>query len=70
MASIKKAILRNFNATEHIAEVELTGSGKVYLENVPVSRNIPSSEMVTGREIAVVFFDEHNAKDAVIVAVY
>jgi hypothetical protein len=46
------------------------GSGKVYLENVAVARSVPQTEMVVGREIVVVFFDEHNAKDAVVVAVY
>jgi hypothetical protein len=37
---------------------------------VAVARNLPSAEMVTGRKLAVVFFDEHSPKDAVVVAVY
>ncbi|MFC2051897.1 hypothetical protein ACFLT4_04130 [Chloroflexota bacterium] len=43
---------------------------KVYLEDVTVARNLPSAEMVTGRKVAVIFSDEHNAKEAVVVAVY
>jgi hypothetical protein len=35
-----------------------------------VARNLPACEMALGRKVAVVFFDEHNAKEAVIVAVY
>ena len=43
---------------------------KVYLEDIAVARNLPAAEMVTGRKVAVVFFDEHNPKEAVVVAVY
>jgi hypothetical protein len=35
-----------------------------------VARNLPSAEMVTGRKVAVIFFEENSPKDAVIVAVY
>ena len=37
---------------------------------VAVARNIPAVEMALGRKVAVIFFDEHNAKEAVVVAVY
>ncbi len=68
--TIKKAILRNFDAGSYRATIEITGSGKTYLEGVPVARNLPAVEMSTGRKLAVLFFDEHNVKDAVILAVY
>jgi hypothetical protein len=67
---IKKAILRSFTAATYIATIEISGSGRTYLEGVPVARNIPTAEMQTGRKLAVIFFDEHNAKEAVICAVY
>ncbi|MDP2919377.1 MAG: hypothetical protein Q8O43_04065 [Dehalococcoidia bacterium] len=70
MSAIKKAILRSFNSGVYTATVEIKGSGKVYLESVPVAKNIPTGEMVAGRQVVVVFFDEHNARDAVVVAVY
>jgi hypothetical protein len=70
MSSLKKAVLRSFDSDNYTAVIELTGSGKVYLENVIVARSVPAGEMIVGRELVVVFFDEHNAKDAVIVAVY
>jgi len=70
MASLKKGVLRSFDAENYTAVIELVASGKVYLEDLVVARSIPSVEMVSGREIAVVFFDEHNAKDAVVIAVY
>jgi hypothetical protein len=68
--TVKKAILRSFNAGSYSATVEITGSGKTYLEGVPVARNLPASEMMAGRNLAVLFFDQHNVKDAVVVAVY
>jgi len=67
---LRKGILKSFNSGAYTAIVQLVSSYKVYLEDVVVARNIPSAEMVSGRKVAVVFFDEHNAKEAVVVAVY
>ena len=67
---LKKAILKSFNSTDYEATIQLTGSYKAYLEGVTVARNLPSSEMSLGRKVAVVFFDEHNPKEAVLIAVY
>jgi hypothetical protein len=66
----KKAILRSFDAGNYNATIEIVGSHKTFLESVAVARNLPESEMVTGRKLAVLFFDEHNVKDAVVIAVY
>ena len=67
---MKKAVLRSFNSGNYTATVQLVSSFKVYLEDIAVARNLPSAEMVTGRKVAVVFFDEHNPKEAVVLAVY
>jgi hypothetical protein len=67
---LKKAELRNFNSGNYTATVRVASSYKVYLEDIAVARNLPSSEMVTGRKVAVLFFDEYNPKESVIVAVY
>jgi len=67
---LKKAVLRDFNSIDYTATVQLAGSYKVYLEDIAVARNLPSAEMINGRKAAVVFFDEHNPKEAVVVAVY
>ena len=68
--SLRKALLKSFNSGDYTATVQLTGSQKVYLEGIGVARNIPAVEMALGRKVAVIFFDEHNAKEAVVVAVY
>ncbi|MFH1003350.1 MAG: hypothetical protein V1780_04320 [Chloroflexota bacterium] len=67
---LQKAVLKSFNATGYVATVQVTGSQTAYLEDVAVARNIPSAEMVAGRNLAVMFFDEHNAREAVVIAVY
>jgi hypothetical protein len=67
---LRKAELRSFNSGNYTATVRIAGGYKVYLEDVTVARNITSVEMVTGRKVAVVFFDDNSPKDAVIVAVY
>jgi hypothetical protein len=68
--TVKKAILRNFDSGNYTATIEIAGSSKTYLEGVSVARNLPEAEMVVGRKLAVIFFDEHNVKDAVVAAVY
>jgi len=67
---LRKAVLRSFNSTDYTATVQLVGSLKVYLEDVAVARNLPTAEMTAGRKTAVLFFDEHNPKEAVVIAVY
>ena len=67
---LRKGALRSFNFGNYTATVQLSGSYKVYLEDITVARNLPSAEMVSGRKVAVIFFDEHNPKEAVVVAVY
>lgn len=67
---MKKGVLRNFNSSTYTATVQFAGSYKVYLEDVAVARNLPSAEMTAGRKVAVILFDEHSPKEAVVVAVY
>jgi len=67
---LRKGLLRSFNSGNYTATVQLAGSYKVYLEDITVARNLPAAEMTVGRKVAVVFFDEHNPKEAVIISVY
>lgn len=67
---LRKGILRSFNSSNYTATVQLAGSYKAYLDDITVARNLPISEMTAGRKVAVIFFDEHNPREAVVVAVY
>ncbi len=68
--TIRKGILKRFNSSNYTATVQIAGSLKVYLEDVAVARNIPVAEIIAGRKVVMVFFDQHNAKEAVVIAVY
>jgi len=68
--SLRKAVLKSFDSGNYTATIQIAGSNKVYLEGIAVARNIPAVEMALGRKVAVIFFDENNAKEAVVVAVY
>ena len=67
---LRKAVLKSFNSGNYTATIQLAGSYKAYLEGVAVARNIPAAEMALERKVAVVFFDEFNPKEAVVIAVY
>lgn len=68
--SLRKGVLKSFNSGNYTATVQLAGSYKAYLEDITVARNLPTGEMTTGRKVAVIFFDEHNPREAVVIAVY
>ena len=67
---IRKGILKAFDSGTYTATVQVQGSLSVWLDDVPVSRGIPTGEMVTGRNVAVIFLDPGNPDDAVVVAVW
>jgi len=67
---IRKAEVKAFDSGTYTATVQVAGSLSVWLEGVPVARNIPAGEMITGRSCAVLFFDPSNPKDGVVLAVY
>ncbi len=67
---IKRGIVQGFDSGSYRATVQVAGSLSVWLENVAVARNIAAAEMVAGRSCAIIFFDETNPSDAVLVAIY
>lgn len=67
--TVKEAILKSFDAGTYKGTLQMARSDKVYLEGVAVAKNIASAAMVTGSNLAVLFFDEHNTVDAVVVGV-
>ena len=67
---IKKGVIKGFSDIDYRATVQLSGSLAVWLYSVPVARNIAAAEMLSGRKCGVIFFDEDNKDDAVVVAVY
>lgn len=71
MAQVRDGILRVWNVGPYTADVQLTGSLPAYVTAVPVSRGLPSAEMVPGRRCAVALFDDgSNPQSAVVFAIY
>lgn len=70
MPTVHVATLRAFDAGTYIARVTLKGSLHMSLDSVPVNRALASGDMVAGREVTVVIFDETKASDARVIAVY
>ena len=67
----KRGVIKGFDSGTYKATVQMAGSLSVWLEGVPVSRGIPSAEMVTGRSCSVIFFDDQTSPaDAVLIAAW
>jgi hypothetical protein len=67
---MKRGVLRDFDSGSHTATVEIDGSVASYLSGIPVSRDIASGDLVTGRSVAVWFFEAGNPTAAVLMAVW
>ena len=67
---VVKGTLKAFDSAAYKATVQVDGSIGHFLTGVPVSRAIPSAEMVAGRTVAVVFFAPDNPDDAIITGVF
>lgn len=67
---VRRGELKAFDSGSYKATVQVAGSLAAWLSDVTVARNIAVSEMVVGRRCAILFFDEPNPQDAVVVAVY
>ncbi|KKL93008.1 hypothetical protein LCGC14_1878990 [marine sediment metagenome] len=67
---IQSGILQAFTAGTYLARVTLDYSLHMSLDAVPTSRGIASAQMVVGRKVAIVIFDQTKANDAMIVGVF
>jgi hypothetical protein len=68
--TIRRGVLKSFNATTYRASVQIAGSLSELLTDLRVARNIASGEMVADRTVAVAYFEEWNPEDAVVIAVW
>ncbi len=67
---IRRGVLRAFDAGSHTAAVQVAGSLATWLTGVAVARNIDAAELVEGRNVGLLQFDESNPDDMVICAVW
>ncbi len=67
---ITRGILQAFNASTYTATVLLFEATATALTNVPVANHVDGTSALTGALCAVLFFDEHNTQDAVVIAMF
>ena len=68
---IKRAILTAFNSASYTASVLILEATSCELTNVPIAFHVDgTSTLINGSLCAVLFFDESNYSDAVILAIY
>src|SRR5579863_6230053 len=67
---IKRGILQAFNSGNYTASLLLLEATSSFLTGVPVSNAIDGTSALPGALCVVLFFDEHNPQDAVVIAVF
>ena len=67
---LERGTLLAFDSGAYTATVRYAGSLTTVVQGVPVSRAIPSAELVAGRRVAVALFDAGHPADAMVVGVY
>lgn len=68
--TIRRGILQRFDISTSTASVLIVEATNYVLSNVPIATSIDTSSAIAGAPCAVLFFDECNHTDAVILAVY
>ena len=67
---VKRGILQTFDPTTYTASVLLFEATSYALSGVPVANHLDSSSAIANALCAVLFFDEHNPQDAVVLATF
>lgn len=68
--ALRRGILQSFNNTNYTATVLIIEATSYVLSNVPIASSVDGTSAINGASCAVLFFDESNHTDAVIIAVY
>lgn len=67
---IKRGIIQTFSPATYTAEVLLFEATSYFLAGVPVTNALDGTSGLAGALCAVLFFDEHNPQDAVVIATF
>lgn len=67
---IKRGIIQAFFPTSYTASVLLFEATSYFLTGVPVANTVDGTSGLSGALCAVLFFDEHNPQDAVVLATF
>lgn len=67
---IIRGILQSFDPATYTASVLLFEATSYALSGVPVANSVDGTSALEGALCAVLFFDEHNLQDAVVIAIF
>lgn len=67
---IKRGILTSFNASTYTANVMIMEATSTFLSGVPIACHMDGTSAQTNTYCSVLFHDEQNPNDAVVIAVY
>lgn len=67
---VKRAILQAYYPATQTADVLILEATSAFLTQIPIDNAITSASAIAGALAAVLFFDEHNPQDAVVISVY
>jgi len=68
MALIRRGVIRAFDRDTYVADVEMRGYQSTLVTDVPVGLHVRADLVVDGVECVVIWFDELDPTDAVVVA--
>lgn len=68
--AIRRGILQSFDAASYTATVLIIEATNYVLQSVPIATSMDGTSAIVGAACAVLFFDESNHTDAVIIAIY
>jgi hypothetical protein len=68
--AIKRGILQSFDTSTYTASVLILEATSTFLTGVPVATHLDGTSAQSGAYCAVLFFDEQNLSDAVVLACY
>lgn len=68
--TIKRGVLISFAPATYTASILILEATSTYLNNVPVANHVDGTSAIAGALCAVLFFDEHNLSDAVVIGIY
>ncbi len=67
---IKRGVLVSFAPATYTASILILEATSTYLQNIPIANHVDGTSAVYGALCAVLFFDEQNLSDAVVIAMY
>lgn len=67
---IKRGILQSFDPTTYTASVLMFEATSYALSGIPVANHLDGTSAIPNTLCAVLFFDEHNPQDAVVLATF